>query len=298
MNRLFLALISSLALAACSKAPSPSAQANEKIFQVRGVLRAINFAEKTATIQHEDIPDYMDAMTMPFDVKSMSDLAPLSAGDPITFKLVVTDTTSWIEGVKRIAGAPKAQSAPAPAVAKSSGPRLKEGDALPEFRLTDDQSREITRETYAGKPLLLTFIFTRCPLPNFCPLMSRNFETIRQGIADDPLLASQVRFLTISFDSEFDKPEILHQYANVHTKDHDAWRFASGTPGQVDRLTQAFSVYIQREGGTFSHGLCTALVGPDGVIRKLWRGNNWEASEAVAALREMRSSLVRVAQSK
>jgi protein SCO1/2 len=298
MNRLTFALIGSLALAACSKPPgpaqSPAVQLNQKTFQVRGILRAINFAAQTATIKHEEIPDYMEAMTMPFDVKSMSELEPLKAGDPITFKLVVTDTTSWIEGVKRIPGAPTEDVAPA--IAKSSGSRLKEGDALPDFRLVDDQGREITRDTYAGKPLLLTFIFSRCPLPNYCPQMSRNFSAIRDGIADDPELASQVRFLSISFDSEFDKPEVLHNYANLYTREHDAWRFASGVSEQVDRLTKAFSVYIEREGGTFSHGLCTALVGGDGVIRKIWRGNDWQASEAVAALREMRGSLVHVAQ--
>jgi protein SCO1/2 len=265
------------------------------VYQVRGVLRSINFADKTATIKHEEIPGYMPGMTMPFDVKEMAELAPLSVGEHVAFELVVTDTTSWIEGVKRIAGEAEAQ--PAPVEGKTTGARLKEGDRMPEFRLVDDQGREITGDTFAGKPLLVTFIFTRCPLPNFCPLMSRNFEVIRDGIGGDPVLASQVRFLSISFDPKFDTAEVLRQYANNHTPEHDVWRFASGSQEQVDAITQAFSVYIQRESGTISHGLCTALIGPDGVIRKIWRGNGWDASEAVSALREMRASLPSVAQS-
>jgi protein SCO1/2 len=290
-NRILLAFITSLALAACSKAPIPATQAPHQTYPVRGVLQAINFAEQTAMIEHEEIPDYMPAMTMPFDVKSIAEIAPFSAGDRLEFTLVVTDTTSWIERIKRI-GTGKVQAAPA----ASSEPRLKEGDTIPAFRLTDDQGREITGETYAGQPLLMTFIFTRCPIPNFCPLMSRNFAAIRSAIADDEVLTGQTRFLSVSFDSEFDTPAVLHQYARLHTQEHDVWRFASGKAAEVDKLTQAFSVYVQREGGTFSHGLCTALIGPDGVIRRIWRGNNWEASEAVTALRDLRPALISVAQ--
>src|SRR5262245_15686590 len=131
MNRIIFALISSLALAACSKTPGPTTQPSQQIYEVRGVLRAINFAEQTATIEHEAIPDYMPAMTMPFDLKSMTEVAPLSTGDPIAFRLVVTETTSWIEGVKRVAGATKTQ--PKPAALYSNASRLKEGDALPDF---------------------------------------------------------------------------------------------------------------------------------------------------------------------
>lgn len=288
-----LAIVASLALAACSKAPAPVAPVQHQTYDVRGVLQSINFAEKTAMIEHEEIPDYMPAMTMPFDVRSIAEIAPFSAGDRLEFKLVVTDTASWIQNIKRIgAGAVQA----APDIAESGAPRLKEGDAMPEFRLTDDQGSEVTHTTFAGKPLLVTFIFTRCPIPNFCPLMSRNFSAIRGAITEDKVLAAQTRFLSISFDSEFDTPAILHTYAKNYTQEHDTWRFASGTTAEVNALTKAFSVHVQRDSGTFSHGLCTALIGPDGTIRKLWRGNNWETSEAVAALRELRNSMGRVAQ--
>lgn len=297
--RLALAVFAGIVLGACSKVPAPAPpqtqqQAPEqKSYEVRGVLRAINFAERTATIAHEDIPGYMPAMTMPFDVKSIAEIAPFSAGDRLSFRLVVTDTTSWIEGFKRIGTG----TAPSAATARPDAARLKEGDALPPFRLTDDSGREITAQTFSGKALFITFIFTRCPVPNFCPLMSRNFSAIRSATADDEVLAAQTRFLSVSFDPEVDTTAVLRTYANQHTQEHDKWRFATGTPDQVEKLTAAFSVFVQRENGTFSHGLCTALVGPDGAIRKIWRGNNWEASEAVAAVRELRPALQRAGDS-
>ncbi|MEO8350644.1 MAG: SCO family protein [Chthoniobacteraceae bacterium] len=284
-----------LGYASCSRAPqTPAAQtAKERAFEVRGILRAINFAAQTATVEHEAIPDYMPSMTMPFDVKTMAEVEPLKAGDAIAFRLVVTDRTSWIEGVKKIA--PSEVRLPSAASSASVAPanveRLKVGDRLPDFTLVDEHGQPITRATFAGQPLILTFIFTRCPLPNFCPLITNNFREIRAAIAGDPALAKDVQMLSVSFDSEFDTPEVLARYAQQHAPDRVNWRFATGTPAQIEALTAAFSVHVQPEAGTISHGLCTALIGPDGVIREMLRGNAWKPAELVAALHELQRPL-------
>lgn len=288
-----LALIVVVVLfSACSKqAVNVSREAAPLTFEVRGILRAIDFAGQSVTVEHEEIPRYMPAMTMPFNVKTMSEVEPLRAGDGIGFRLVVNDKTSWIEGVRKVDPATVQLSQKHVDVAFSGeSERLKEGDHLPAFQLVDSKNREITRDTFAGKPLLLTFIFTRCPIPNFCPLMTDNFRQIEQVIAAEPLLAEQLQLLSISFDSEFDTPEVLAKYGARHTQDMDRWRFATGAAGETQRLTKAFSVYVQPESGTISHGLCTALVGADGTIRKLWRGNAWKPEEVIAALREMKST--------
>jgi protein SCO1/2 len=285
-----LALLA-LGLAACSRAPHTPAPRSEmaRDFQVRGVLRAINFAEQTVTVEHEDIPGFMPAMTMPFKVKTMAEVEPLKASDPIAFRLVVNDKTSWIEGVKKIA--PGELRLPG-AVSSATGSggnveRLKEGDRLPDFQLLDSKGRPITRATFAGRPLLITFIFTRCPIPNFCPLMTNHFREIQQVLVAMPDGGASLQLLSISFDPEFDTPEVLAQYAAQHTKDTDQWRFATGTGVETKRLTQAFSVSVQPESGTLSHGLATALIGGDGVIRKIWRGNSWQPAEVFEALRAL-----------
>ena len=286
---LVLAAISIVGIASCKRAESgvqPGAEQPPRTFAVRGILRQIDFAGRSVTVEHEEIPDYMPAMTMPFDVKTMAEVEPLKAGDAIAFTLVVTDKSSWIENVKTIA----ASEVKLPARKQATGSaekieRLKEGDRLPDFQMIDSKGRAITRETFAGKPLILTFIFTRCPIPNFCPLITNNFRQIQEALADAPTPA-EVQLLSISFDSEFDTPEVLAQYAARQTKDTDQWRFATGTAGETKRLTQAFSVAVQPESGTIAHGLATALVGADGIIRKIWRGNGWQPTEVLAALRE------------
>ena len=119
------------------------------------------------------------------------------------------------------------------------------GRSLPDYQLMDSKGRQITRETFAGKPLLITFIFTRCPIPNFCPLMTNNFREIQQALVASPDQANRVQLLSISFDSEFDTPEVLSAIRRAHTKDTDQWRFATGTPQETGRLTQAFAIAVQ-----------------------------------------------------
>jgi protein SCO1/2 len=289
---LFLLALVVFASAGCQKPiVSKTAGPALHIYEVRGIVRGINAERKLLIVEHEDVPGFMPSMMMPFDYRSPQEIASLKTGDAIQFLLNVTDTQSWLEGVKKIDAAnvklPSVVKPPTPTVKVE---RLKEGDPLPEFELTDERSQPITRATFAGKPLFITFIFTRCPIPNFCPLMSRNFASIRSELAENPGPGSEgVQFLSISFDPEFDTPERLAHYAANFKSDHQGWRFASGTPAEIARLTKAFSVYVQPEAGTISHGLCTALVGADGAIRRIWRGNSWEPSEAVAAVRSLAS---------
>ncbi len=273
-------------LGGCSKQPQPPETA-EHIYEVRGVVRgAPNLAERSVTIEHEDIPGFMPSMTMPFEFREPKEANALGVGDAIAFKLVVTDKESWISGVRRIdtASVKLPVAAPSAAVA-GKVERLKEGDRLPEFELVDQGGRTIRRETFAGKSLLVTFIFTRCPIPNFCPLMAQNFRALHQTIRADATLAGKVNLLSISFD-EHDTPAVLTEYGARFSDDLDAWRFATGKAEEVQKLTRAFAVQVKPEGGTISHGLATALLSPDGVVRNIWRGNGWQTDEVLAALRQ------------
>ncbi len=275
-----------LFLGACSQSPLP-ALTDTRTYDVRGIVReAPDLAEASVSIEHEDIPGYMPAMTMSFDFRDAKEVASLRPGDAIAFKLNVTETDSWMNGVQRIDAAkvklPVAKKAPA--VAKVE--RVKEGDRIPDFELVDQSGRSFHRDSFAGRSLLVTFIFTRCPIPNYCPLMSRNFRALQSAIRSDSALAGKVNQLSISFD-EKDTPAVLAQYGAALTDDFDTWQFATGKPAEVQKLTGAFAVLVQPDSVTISHGLATALIGPDGVIRQIWRGNGWKTDEVLAALRTL-----------
>ena len=277
----------SLCFGACSK-EAPIAEVPQRSYEVRGMVRgAPDSSERSVLIEHEDIPGFMPSMTMPFEFRDAKEVSGIGAGDAVAFTLSVTDQDSWISGVRKIDGGMlklPAKAASAPMAGKVE--RVREGDRLPEFALVDQNDRPIQRDTFAGKPLLVTFIFTRCAIPNFCPLMAQNFRTVHEAIRTDAALNGKVNLLSISFD-EHDTPAVLADYGRKFSEDLDVWRFASGTPDEVQKLTRAFAVQVQPEGGTISHGLATALIGPDGLVRQIWRGNGWQTEEVLAALRRL-----------
>lgn len=271
---------------ACSK-PAPGEPA-ARSYAVRGIVRAAaDPARRVIMIEHEDVPGLMPAMTMQFDTRAPGDFGAWRPGDGVAFRLWVTDQTSWITEPRPVPAAEIRLPVRAPPrAADGEVARVREGDRLAEFALVDQDGQPLGRATFAGRALVLTFIFTRCPIPNYCPLMARNFQHLQEAITAEPALAGRAALLSISFD-EFDTPAVLKDYGGVFTADFASWRFATGRPAEVRRLTRAFAVHVEAEGGTLAHSLATALVDRDGVIRRIWRGNGWQPAEVLAALREL-----------
>lgn len=274
----------SLALVGCSRATKPDE--NARHYDARGIIRGIAPDRSSVDIEHEDIRGFMPSMTMPFSVRDFKDIVDLKLGDGIVFRLNVTDQDVWIDQIKKIPSSDVhlPTATPRPSVSSKDSARLREGDHMPSFTLTSQEEEPITLATLQGAPFVLTFVFTRCPLPTFCPRMSENFEQIQTAIKNDPILA-RTRLLSITLDPQFDTPRVLRDYAAFRHADPHIWTFATGEPGQIDTLTHAFSVYVQTEGGTISHGLATALITADGKIDKIWRGNGWAPAEVIEAIR-------------
>ena len=167
----------------CKRADKAEAESSALHYEVRGVVRGIAPDHSTLEVEHEAIPGFMPAMTMPFIVQNPKDIAALRIGYAIAFRFSVTDRDSWIDQIKKISAAEvhvPAQAAPAPSIEAST--RLRAGDAMPPFELADQAGRPLTLDTFRGRPFVLTFFFTRCPVPNFCPLMTRNFATLQTAI--------------------------------------------------------------------------------------------------------------------
>jgi protein SCO1/2 len=179
------------------------------------------------------------------------------------------------------------EAKPTPAISPEERARLKEGDEMPSFSLTNQDGERISLDTFRGQPFVLTFIFTRCPLPNFCPRMSNNFEELQTVIKSGGGSVIKTHLLSITLDPDFDTPEVLKSYAGYHHADPQIWTFATADEKEVESLTRAISVYRQTEGGTISHGLATALIDKNGRIEKIWRGNAWKPEEVIGAIRAM-----------
>ena len=228
----------------------------------------------------------MSSMTMPFVTRDPKQIADLKTGDAISFRMAVTQKDFWIENVKKIhredvsVAEPK-QTSP---VSADRDARLKEGDGMPSFSLTNQNGERVSLDTFRGQPFVLTFVFTRCPVPNFCPRMSNNFEELQAAIKSGTGTLATTHLLSITLDPDYDTPKILSDYAAFHNADPKIWTFATGDGKEIDSLTRAFSVYRQNEGGTISHGLATASIDRDGRIERIWRGNAWTPAEVTQAI--------------
>jgi protein SCO1/2 len=258
-----------------------------RAFEVQGVVRSIDTAGKTIRIAHEEIPNYMPAMTMSLPVKDPALFKGLAGGDSVQFELLVAADDSWIAHIEKIPSDPAAQigKQPKDTLQETAAQSLRRGEVVPDFNLVDQDGRSIHLKDFRGKAVLLTFIYTRCPLPNFCPLMTKNFAELQQRLSKE--FPGEYQLLSISIDPEFDRPEVLKDYAARYEVDLKSWSFATGDPASVQFVTGLMGLYFERENGLISHDLRTALIGPDGRLVQLWKSNVWTPYEVQRRVREL-----------
>ncbi|HZB89421.1 MAG TPA: SCO family protein [Terracidiphilus sp.] len=260
---------------------------------MRGKVVATNAATGEVTLNNEAIPGFMDAMIMPYKLKDSSILTELHPGDVITADVLVSqpdNATALLDQIDVVAeGKPDYRPTviyhvPAP------------GDVVPDFALRDQDGHTIHSRQFLGKELLITFIYTRCPLPNFCPLVTRNFATIEKQLAATPALLEKTQLLSVSFDPEHDTPDRLRAYgAQYIGSDAKAafahWDFAVPTKPVVAEMAKYFDVGLTDAGdGTINHTLSTTLIGRDGKVVKFYPGNEWTPDQVLADMRHSSGS--------
>ena len=256
-------------------------------FSVKGVVRGVDAENKTLRVEHEEIPGYMPAMTMPLIVKETALLKGLQAGDSIQFALAVTEDDSWISEVERIEGKPAEGTF---ALQKSSSSSTREterltiGETVPDFALTDQNGQRIQLSNFKGKAVVVTFIYTRCPLPNFCPLMSKNFSSLQERLTTE--FRNKFQLLSVSIDPQFDTPAVLKNYSGIWNKDEKTWSFLSGSAEEIENVGSLFGLVYERTGPLINHDLRTALIGPDGKLVHVWKSNVWTPYEVQRMVRE------------
>jgi protein SCO1/2 len=253
-------------------------------YELRGQILALRPEASEVLIKHGDIENFMPGMTMPFKVRNARLLDGMTVGDLVTAELRVGKNEAWIAALEKTGSA--AVEAPAAIPAASFIAPLAEGDAVPDTVLTDQEGRPLSLGDWRGRAVAVTFIYLRCPLPQFCPLMDRRFAEVQLAVERDPALADRVRLLSVSFDPEADTPAALAAHAAKLGAHPARWRFATAPAATIDRFAAHFGVNVIREADrTITHNLRTALVGPDGRIAAIHGGSDWTADQLVAELR-------------
>ena len=268
-------------LAACTNKPKVEA----RHYEITGKVVSVDKAKKQVVLSHKDIPGYMQAMTMGFSLKEEWAFNVLEPGDQVSGDLVVTDNDAHIEGITI-----SKHEGTAPEPSASTVHQPKPGDEPPDFALVNQDGRRIHLRQFRGNPLLLTFIYTRCPLPDYCIRMSGNFADIETQLKQqDPAQFAKLRLLSISIDPEFDQPKVLKQYAKNYTGQIDPqsqqWQFAGGDPKAIRKMANYFGLSYLKENNQIVHSLRTALIGADGKIISVYEGNDWKPEDVIHDLK-------------
>ena len=255
-----------------------------KRYPFTGRIVSVDPNNGTAVIDGDTVKDFMLAMTMTYKIKPASTARQLAPGDSISADVVVVESDGnsqdvepdyWLENVKVTA---HAQAPPAKGANSFHVPQP--GESVPDFAFINQDGKQISLHQYRGKVLLLTFIYTRCPFPDFCPRLSSNFAAIQRTLP--PGAATEL--LSISFDPEHDQPRVLRDYAFSVAHTHDAvlfrhWQFAVARQSDLAKIADFFALTVKPEGGLITHNLSTAVIGPDCRIAKWYSGGDWQISD-------------------
>jgi protein SCO1/2 len=281
-RREVLILLLCVFLTACQSQPVPQG----KRYELKGTVVSVDKENQSATISHEAVKDLMDGMTMPFKLKDAWPLDVMKPGDEVQATLVMTDDSHWLEDVVVVQKS-KAQTGAPP----ESSQLPKPGDAVPDFRFLNQDGQRVRLKQYQGKAVLLTFIYTRCPVPDYCSLMSSNFAEIERELQKDSALYKGTHLVSISFDPAYDTPKVLRSYGAAQTGNYDKetfahWEFVTGDAEEVKRVAQFFGLTYIPEKDQIVHSLQTALIAPDGKLVKLYSGNEWRPLDVLRDIRQ------------
>jgi protein SCO1/2 len=272
-----------LAAAACGGAKS-----DRREYTLQGQVISLDAPRKIAVVKHEEIKNFMPAMTMPYEVGDPKALDTLAPGDLINATLVVFSNGARLTGIRKVGTAPLEQPAPSPS-ASSGFELLRPGEAVPEGKFLDQAGRARRFSDFKGSPVAMTFIYTRCPVATFCPLMDRHFVSIQKKLKEDAALKN-VRLVTVSFDPTTDTPAVLTKHAKSLDADLTRWTFLTGDRDDVDQFASRFGVSISRsltDQRDITHNLRTAVIDADGKLVKSYTGNEWTPDQVVADLKTL-----------
>jgi protein SCO1/2 len=283
-----------LMLLACGGGPSqqtatpaatPAAGSSQgQRYHLAGTIVSIDKEQKHLIVNAGDIPGFMAAMTMPYPVADEATLNRVGVGDQITADIVVANGEGKLENVVVV----KKGDGKAPAASPSGENRQPgAGDKVPNFALLNQDGKQVHLDQFHGKAVLLTFIYTRCPLPDYCPLMSHNFAQIEKNLTQTPELYKKTHLLSISFDPKYDTPPVLRKYADSFVADpkkppFDHWEFVAITPAEQTDIARFFNLFLSNDGpGQIGHSMATAIITPDGQLYRTYPDNSWKPADVL-----------------
>ena len=235
-----------------------------------GLVLTVDRPGSTVTISHDAFPGFMDAMAMPFELKGSARRVKVAAGDRVRLRLSVKSGRSWLDKLEVVSGTPVdagLQQSPAVPVLVPVGAQI------PDFDLVDQTGAGVSLASLKGKVVAVTFIYTRCPLPDYCPRMVENFRAIRNRFS--ARMNRDLVLLTISFDPKYDTPQMMAAYATANRAGGPGWLFLTGESAKIARVCDAFGIQYFADEGLITHSLQTAVIDRDGRLAATVEGKDF-----------------------
>ena len=275
-----------LAAGACSR----GASGDRREYTLQGQVLSIQPDQKQAVIRHEEIKGFMPAMTMPYYVEDPKEYEGVAPGDLITATLVVEPTKAYLQQVKKVGNAPLAVTDGGSAPPAASGFELiKTGAPVPNQTFVNQDGKSVSLADYRGDALIVTFMYTACPMPTMCPMMDRNFAKIQAKLKEQNNLL-KAHLLSVSFDPQVDTPPVLKKHADSLSADSRLWSFVTGDRDEIDKWASGFGVSISRamnDPRDITHNLRTAILDRQGNLVQVYNGNEWTPEQVLADVRVM-----------
>ena len=272
-------IVVALLTGSCRRAPEP------RQYEVRGQILGVDRDRREVLVDHEDIKGFMPAMTMPYKVNDPALLDGKKPGDLVTATLVVEEVEAYLSSLDTTGHAPIKNPGAGPAITASD--LVNEGDVVPDGALTDQNGAARPLSSLRGHRVVLTFMYTRCPLPDFCPLMDRHFGAIQDQVRKSPDL-SDVRLVSVTLDPDFDTPAVLKKHATAVGADPGIWYFTTGAKDDVLAFAKRFGIATEpgASDGVVVHNLRTAVIDSEGRLTRVQSGNMWTPADIVADLQK------------
>jgi protein SCO1/2 len=259
-----------------------------KEYPLKGQIVGIDKDSRQLTVKHEDIEGFMPGMVMSFDVADPAQIDERATGELITATLVVQDFEAMLKDIKVTGRAPVDTAS-----RQAATPHLEPGQPVPDAEFVDQDGRRRRFSEWRGRRVLVTFIYTRCPLPDFCPRIERNLRDVQELVRREASLRDRVSLVAVTFDPRHDTPPVLKERARAIGADTSVWTYLTGEVETIEEFAARFGVAIIRNpenAADITHNLRTAVIADDGTLVQVLNGSDWTAQDALSALDPARAS--------
>jgi protein SCO1/2 len=277
-SRIVLLAAALIFFAACAWAGPP--------YSVKGIVLKVDKPHRTLVVSCQSIPGYMDAMVMPFSVHQSKELEGIVPGAAIEFTLVADERAAYAEDIhvhdfetleQDPLGARRLKLLDTIVDPSAQAALINVGQHVPDFALVDQNSQRVTLSQFSGKVVAITFMYTHCPLPNFCFRLSNNFGRLQKRFARQ--MGRDLVLLSVTFDPQHDTPEILAKYGDIWKADPKGWRLLTGPQPDIEKLCHELGMNFWPDEGIMAHSLHTVILDRHGNLVANLEGNEFTADQ-------------------